>query len=44
MKKTILVDGMHCIYEENFRVNERLLEIINYFENKKMLMVLEIRV
>ena len=39
MNKTILVDGMHCIYDNEFNVNKFLLEIINSFDNKKILLV-----
>jgi len=39
MKTTILVDGMFCIYDKEFNVNEKLLEIINGFDAKKILVV-----
>jgi len=37
--KTILVDGMHCIYDEEFNVNEELLGIVNSFDAAKILVV-----
>jgi FMN phosphatase YigB (HAD superfamily) len=37
--KTILVDGMHCIYDKNFEVNQKILRILNSFSNKKILVV-----
>jgi hypothetical protein len=39
MKTTILVDGMFCIYDKEFNVNEKLLEVVNGFSAKKILVV-----
>jgi HAD superfamily hydrolase (TIGR01509 family) len=39
MKKTILIDGMNCIYDKEFNVNDKLLGIINSFNNRKILVV-----
>ena len=39
MKKTILVDGMFCIYDKEFNVNKELLKIINSFNARKILVV-----
>ncbi len=39
MKKTILVDGMFCIYDKEFNVNKHLLKIINSFDVNKILVV-----
>jgi len=38
-KRIILVDGMHCIYDENFKLNEELLKIINHFNTHTLLVV-----
>ena len=37
--RTILVDGMGCIYDENFQLNKKLVEIIDKFNVKKILTV-----
>jgi FMN phosphatase YigB (HAD superfamily) len=39
MKRTILADGMHTIYDRNFNINKELLEIIDFFDTKKILVV-----
>ena len=37
--RTILVDGLGCIYDEDFKINEKLANIINKFNAKKILVV-----
>jgi len=37
--KVLLIDGMHCLYDENFNLNEKLLELINSYGNDKILVV-----
>ena len=39
MRKTILVDGMFCIYDESFKVNTELLRIVCSFKAQKILVV-----
>lgn len=36
---TFLVDGMSCLYDENFNMNKKLLEIILEFPGEKILVV-----
>ncbi|PIN93555.1 hypothetical protein COU54_02650 [Candidatus Pacearchaeota archaeon CG10_big_fil_rev_8_21_14_0_10_31_24] len=43
MDKTILVDGMGTIYNEEFQPNEKLLTILNSFTNSKILVVNKFR-
>jgi len=43
MNKTILVDGMGCIYDEQFKPNQHLLNILNSFNNQKILVVNKFR-
>lgn len=43
MNKTILVDGMHCIYDEEFNVNQNLLNILNSINCQKILVVNKFR-
>jgi len=38
-KSIILIDGMHCLYKDDFEINKNLLEIITSFDNKKILVV-----
>ncbi|MEK7498199.1 MAG: HAD-IA family hydrolase, partial [Patescibacteria group bacterium] len=38
-KKVILIDGMNCLYDENFKINKGLLEIINHFNSQSILVV-----
>ncbi len=38
-KRLILVDGMHCLYDENFNLNKELLELINNFNTHTILVV-----
>ncbi len=38
-KRTILVDGMHCLYDENFKINKDLLIALNKIDAKKILVV-----
>jgi len=38
-KRLILVDGMHCLYDNNFKLNEELLKIINNFNTHTVLVV-----
>ncbi|PIZ80011.1 hypothetical protein COX99_03495 [Candidatus Pacearchaeota archaeon CG_4_10_14_0_2_um_filter_31_10] len=42
-KRLILVDGMHCIYDENFNLNKELLEMINSFNSHNVLAVNKLR-
>ncbi len=42
-KRLILVDGMHCVYNENFEVNKELLDIINDFNSHTILVVNKFR-
>ena len=42
-KRLILVDGMDCIYDENFKPNQELLKIINSFNSHYMLVVNKFR-
>lgn len=37
--KTILVDGMHCLYSDKFEINEELLQTISNFNARKILVV-----
>ena len=37
--KTILVDGMECLYDEEFRVNEEFLKYLNTLDKRKILVV-----
>ena len=39
IKRTILVDGMHTIYDSEFKVNKKILDIVNSFPMKKILTV-----
>ena len=39
MKKTILVDGMFCMYDEQFTVDKFLLDLLHSFKAKKILVV-----
>lgn len=39
MKRTLLVDGMGSIYDEDFKINKELLNAINSFNTKKILVV-----
>ena len=41
--KTILVDGMFCVYDENFNVNKELLHMIDSFRARKILVVNKFR-
>ena len=43
MKRTVLVDGMHCIYDKKFKLNEELLDILNSFDANKILVVKKFR-
>jgi HAD superfamily hydrolase (TIGR01509 family) len=36
-KRLILVDGMHCLYDKNFKINKRLLEFVNSFNTHSVL-------
>ena len=36
-KRIILVDGMHCLYDENFNLNQELLEAVNSFNSHYIL-------
>ena len=38
-KRLILADGMHCLYDENFKLNKELLEIINRLNTHNILVV-----
>jgi alanyl-tRNA synthetase len=38
-KRLILVDGMDCVYDEDFKINEELLKIINNFNTHTILTV-----
>ncbi len=38
-EKVLLVDGMHCLYDKDFKVNERLSEIINKIDTRKILVI-----
>lgn len=38
-KRLILVDGMHCLYDENFNLNRELLDIINLLNTHTILIV-----
>lgn len=38
-KRLILVDGMYCLYDENFNLNKELLEVINKFNSHNILVV-----
>jgi len=37
--KTILVDGMHCLYNDKFEIDEELLKTISNFNARKILVV-----
>ena len=37
--KIILVDGMHCLYDKDFRIDKELLELIDSFNTWNMLVV-----
>ncbi len=37
--RTILVDGMHTLYNKNFEINQELLNYLNSLSNKKILVV-----
>lgn len=39
LRRTILVDGMFCIYNDNFEVNNEILEIVNSINTKKILVI-----
>ena len=39
MRRTIFLDGMHCIYDKDFNINQELLNIVNSFEENKILVV-----
>jgi len=41
--KTVLIDGMHCIYDRDFKVNRELLDIVNSFNTNKILVVFKFR-
>jgi HAD superfamily hydrolase (TIGR01509 family) len=36
---TLLVDGMFCLYDKDFRINEELLGLLKNIDNKKILVV-----
>ncbi len=38
-KRLILVDGMHCLYDENFNLNKKLIEAINGLNTHTVLAV-----
>lgn len=38
-QKVMLIDGMNCLYNKNFNLNKELLELINSYKNKKILVV-----
>lgn len=39
MKKILLVDGMGCLYDKSFNVDNVLLNLLNEFEVRKILVV-----
>ncbi len=42
-KRLILVDGMHCLYDKNFKINKELLETVNSFNSHYILVVNKFR-
>jgi alanyl-tRNA synthetase len=38
-KRLILVDGMHCLYDKDFKLNKELLELINSLNTHSILVV-----
>ncbi len=42
-KRLILVDGMHCLYDENFNLNQELLDFVNSFNSHNVLVVNKFR-
>ncbi len=38
-KRTLLVDGMHCLYDEKFNVNKKLFDVLQSFDARKILVV-----
>lgn len=38
-QKVFLIDGMGCLYDENFNVNKELLDVLSSCKNKKILVV-----
>ncbi|MBI2057006.1 hypothetical protein HYT91_02010, partial [Candidatus Pacearchaeota archaeon] len=43
IRRVILVDGMNCVYDENFKPNKELLDIINKFNQHYVLVVNKFR-
>jgi alanyl-tRNA synthetase len=42
-KRLILVDGMYCLYDENFNLNKKLLDLINSFNSHNILVTNKFR-
>ena len=42
-KRLILVDGMHCLYDKDFNLNQELLNLINSFNSHNILVVNKFR-
>ncbi len=38
-KRILLVDGMHCLYDKDFKINTKLLDALQKFDAKKILVV-----
>jgi alanyl-tRNA synthetase len=38
-RRAILVDGMGCLYDKNFKINRELLNVLQSFNSKKILVV-----
>ncbi|MFA5992586.1 MAG: alanine--tRNA ligase-related protein [Candidatus Pacearchaeota archaeon] len=38
-KSIMLVDGMHCLYDKDFKINQELLDLLNLISNKKIVVV-----
>ena len=38
-KRTLLIDGMHCLYDEEFNIDKKLFDMLQFFNAKKILVV-----
>jgi hypothetical protein len=38
-KRTILVDGMNCLYDQDFKINQPLLDLLNTYPVRKILVI-----
>ena len=38
-KRVLLIDGMHCLYDENFNINKKLFDALQNFNCRKIIVV-----